>query len=140
MDNKGEGLRLLALDGGGIRGLSELLILEELMNRIKAEQKLQEVPKPCEYFDLIGGTSTGGLVAILLGRLCMSVEDAIGEYVKFAKKVFSERKYMWQDGTFKASALEAAMKEVVARYGNDPSGDENARMMSDASKPKQCKT
>lgn len=47
-------------DGGGIRGLSSLLILERIMYRIKAEQKLERVPLPCEYFDLIGGTSTGG--------------------------------------------------------------------------------
>jgi patatin-like phospholipase/acyl hydrolase len=28
--------------------------------------------KPCEYFDLIGGTSTGGLIAIMLGTLGMA--------------------------------------------------------------------
>jgi patatin-like phospholipase/acyl hydrolase len=30
-----------------------------------------ETPKPCDYFDLIGGTSTGGLIAIMLGLLGM---------------------------------------------------------------------
>lgn len=48
------------LDGGGIRGLSELIILEELMERIKWIEKLPQVPIPADYFDLIGGTSTGG--------------------------------------------------------------------------------
>ena len=47
-------------DGGGIRGLSELIILEELMERIKADEKLDTVPIPADRFDLIGGTSTGG--------------------------------------------------------------------------------
>ncbi|KAG6878412.1 hypothetical protein C0993_007013 [Termitomyces sp. T159_Od127] len=123
------------VDGGGIRGLSELLILEEIMQRIKATEQLPDIPRPCEYFDLIGGTSTGGLIAILLGRLCMSVADAISVYNEFAEKVFSETKYVWQDGTFKASAFEAAVKEIVARYD----GDENALMMNDASNSKACK-
>jgi len=63
--------RLLSLDGGGVRGLSSLLILQELMQEI-GRRKDQEVPLPCEYFDLIGGTSTGGLIAIMLGRLRMA--------------------------------------------------------------------
>jgi patatin-like phospholipase/acyl hydrolase len=54
----GKELRLLALDGGGVRGLSSLMILERLMQTIDPEHP----PKPCEYFDMIGGTSTGGFV------------------------------------------------------------------------------
>ncbi len=49
-------LRLLALDGGGIRGLSSLLILQRLMEAIDPNSP----PKPCDVFDMIGGTSTGG--------------------------------------------------------------------------------
>jgi patatin-like phospholipase/acyl hydrolase len=41
------------------------------MKEIKKRDGLQEVPLPCKYFDLIGGTSTGGLIAIMLGRLTM---------------------------------------------------------------------
>lgn len=63
--------RILSLDGGGVRGLSSLVILEEIMKEIKHRDSLAEVPLPCEYFDLIGGTSTGGLIAIMLGRLRM---------------------------------------------------------------------
>lgn len=47
-------------DGGGIRGLSELLILEEIMSRIKFDLKMTDDPLPADFFDLIGGTSTGG--------------------------------------------------------------------------------
>jgi len=61
--------RILSLDGGGIRGLSSLLILRTIMERIKLANRLSQTPKPCDYFDLIGGTSTGGLIAIMLGRL-----------------------------------------------------------------------
>ena len=61
----GSDIRLLALDGGGVRGLSSLLILQQLMAAVDPESP----PKPCDYFDMIGGTSTGGLIAIMLGRL-----------------------------------------------------------------------
>jgi patatin-like phospholipase/acyl hydrolase len=57
------------LDGGGVRGLSELLILRQIMERIQFQQKLKEIPLPCDYFDLIGGTSTGGLVIIAVSSL-----------------------------------------------------------------------
>jgi patatin-like phospholipase/acyl hydrolase len=56
------GLCLLSLDGGGVRGLSTLYILKSIMDRLNNERKTASLPlvKPCEVFDLIGGTSTGG--------------------------------------------------------------------------------
>jgi len=74
-------IRILALDGGGVRGLSSLMVLEAIMKKIQLEQQLDEVPYPCAYFDLICGTSTGGLIALLLGRLRM-VQDWIPTYAK----------------------------------------------------------
>lgn len=57
-----DGLCVLSLDGGGVRGLSTLLIVKALMAKVNAERKKDGQPyvKPCELFDLIGGTSTGG--------------------------------------------------------------------------------
>jgi patatin-like phospholipase/acyl hydrolase len=51
-----------ALDGGGVRGLSSLLILKALMANVNAERIKdgKKAIKPCELFDMIGGTSTGG--------------------------------------------------------------------------------
>jgi len=63
--------RILALDGGGVRGLSSLLILQKLMSEIQRLKGDSQPPLPCQYFDLICGTSTGGLIAIMLGRLRM---------------------------------------------------------------------
>ena len=62
-------LRLLALDGGGVRGLSSLIILEQLMETVDSDSP----PKPSDYFDMIGGTSTGGLVLpsrVTCGGVC----------------------------------------------------------------------
>ena len=54
------GLHGTVLDGGGVRGISEAVILHEIMTRVQRELGLERLPKPCDYFHLIGGTSTGG--------------------------------------------------------------------------------
>lgn len=56
-----DGYCLLSLDGGGIRGLSSLSILKNIMDRVNDERQNEgkDRVKPCEIFDLIGGTSTG---------------------------------------------------------------------------------
>jgi patatin-like phospholipase/acyl hydrolase len=41
------------------------------MQEVQRLRQDDEVPLPCQYFDLMGGTSTGGLIAIMLGRLRM---------------------------------------------------------------------
>ncbi|KAJ5781809.1 uncharacterized protein N7518_010292 [Penicillium psychrosexuale] len=46
--------------------------------------------KPCEVFDLIGGTSTGGLIANMLGRLGMDVDECIMAYIKLTKIIFDK--------------------------------------------------
>ncbi|KAJ7819757.1 hypothetical protein B0H14DRAFT_2600393 [Mycena olivaceomarginata] len=83
------------------------------MYKLKVQENLPAVPHPCDYFDLIGGTSTGGLIALMLGRLRMSVEDAVKAYGQLAKEVFSDVKPLGSDGRFKASKLEKAIKEIV---------------------------
>ncbi len=45
---------------------------------------------PCHYFDYVGGASTGGLVAIMLGRLRMSVDEAMKEYIELSANVFEK--------------------------------------------------
>ena len=137
-------LRLLSLDGGGIRGLSSLLILQRIMHVLhqKAELDEKQPLRPCEYFDIIAGTSTGGLIAIMLGTLRMSVDEAIKSYLDFAPKIFPREGFVSRNrltkvfkgvrGTarFDATALENEVKEMVAEYvkqnGNEQNGnDEN---------------
>jgi hypothetical protein len=54
-----DGLCLLSLDGGGVRGLSSLYILKCIMTLVNSERQGKSL-KPCDLFDMIGGTSTGG--------------------------------------------------------------------------------
>jgi hypothetical protein len=56
--------RILSVDGGGIRGLIPALVLAELERRLEA--KVGGEPRVSDYFHLLAGTSTGGLVALSL--------------------------------------------------------------------------
>lgn len=72
-------MRVLSLDGDGVRVLSSLLVLRDLTFALRKDLNSVDLPRPCEYFDLICGTSTGGLTAILLERLCF---DAISWFAR----------------------------------------------------------
>ncbi|KAI8625843.1 acyl transferase/acyl hydrolase/lysophospholipase [Xylariaceae sp. FL1651] len=118
-------LRVLSLDGGGIRGKSSLLILENIMEAIREAKGLDTVPKPCECFDLIGGTSTGGIIAIMLGRLGMTVDECIRAYDKLAQTAFTPKYNLFPiappKGAYSAQALTAAIKQTVRESCVDPS-------------------
>lgn len=117
---RGNEIRLLALDGGGIRGLSSLLILKQLM--LLVDPSSTSPPKPCEYFHMIGGTSTGGLIAIMLGRLRMTVDECITAYTALSDKVFQNTSHRLSikgdlQGRFDKQALEQAIKEIIVGRG-----------------------
>ncbi|KAH8145333.1 uncharacterized protein LAJ45_10613 [Morchella importuna] len=118
-------LRLLSLDGGGVRGFSTIMLVQELMLKLFHElygraPRIEEIPKPCDHFDLIGGTGTGGLIAILLGRLRLDLETCKKVYIHVTKKVFETDKTIaglpYRKTLFKASKLEEAIKEVMREY------------------------
>ncbi|KAI9848463.1 MAG: hypothetical protein M1837_000258 [Sclerophora amabilis] len=122
---KGPPLRVLSLDGGGVRGYSMLILLQELMHRTYVEiegkaPRRHEIPKPCDHFDLIAGTGTGGLIAIMLGRLRLDLETCKDVYVRMTKRVFETDKTIagipYRSTLFKASKLEEAIRECVRQY------------------------
>jgi patatin-like phospholipase/acyl hydrolase len=49
-------------DGGGVRGLSSIMILQRIMNSFNRKRGDGRKLQPWQIFDLIGGTSTGGYV------------------------------------------------------------------------------
>ncbi len=102
-----------------------LIVLQELMYRTYVEVKgeaprREQIPKPCEYFDLIGGTGSGGLVALMLGRLRLDIETCKDVYVRMTQRVFETDKTIagipYRSTLFKASKLEDAIREIVADY------------------------
>ena len=65
--------RILALDGGGIRGILTLQFLRKIETLVR--QRLGDGALLCDYFDLIGGTSTGSIIAA--GLACGMSVDAL---------------------------------------------------------------
>ncbi|GMI72521.1 hypothetical protein like AT1G61850 [Hibiscus trionum] len=77
-----QGVRILSLDGGGMKGFATLQILQEIEKRTGKRMH--------ELFDLICGTSTGGIYAAALGIKLMSAYQLEEIYKNFGKFVFSE--------------------------------------------------
>jgi Patatin len=138
--------QLTSTDGGGVRGYSMLIILQELMYRIYVEcegkpPRRDQIPKPCDHFDLIAGTGTGGLIALMLGRLRLDLETCKEVYVRMTRKVFETDKTIagipYRSTLFKASKLEEAIRECVREHtvfegeGNDqPTADPRSSIAS----------
>jgi len=128
-----------------VRGYSMFIIIQELMHRTYVETegkapRRDQIPKPCDHFDIICGTGTGGLIAIMLGRLRLDLETCKEVYVRMTKKVFETDKTIagipYRSTLFKASKLEEAIKECVQehtvfeREGNDGEGPEESNTSS----------
>ena len=85
------GIRVLTLDGGGIRGIVELEILRAIESRINVGSVGGRFIPVQRFFDLIVGTSTGGIVALGLTVRQWSVNDCISEFLRLCDKAFSPR-------------------------------------------------
>jgi hypothetical protein len=116
---------LLSLDGDGIRGLSALLVVESLVNAICV--KIGQQVDPHQIFDLMGGSSLGGVIAVMLGRLRMQAHRAREAYKQIAKQVFLNKRDFAASRDPKAQtpdadglALEKEIKKVVKQeLGNE---------------------
>src|SRR4029077_18068694 len=82
--------RLLALDGGGIRGLLTLQILQKIEDLLRPASKAGSAFRLSDFFDVIAGTSTGAIIAAALAR-GMSVGDVLTFYRDFGREVFTKR-------------------------------------------------
>ncbi|KAK4696396.1 hypothetical protein P7C70_g8388, partial [Phenoliferia sp. Uapishka_3] len=109
-------IRVLSLDGGGYRGLSSLLALQKVLANAR-QNPTEPLPHPCEVFDLIVGTSTGGLIALMLGRLGLSIDDAIKLYMEMGPRIFGNKGYgnYVAQGKFDIHELESCMEQVAGK-------------------------
>lgn len=106
--------KILALDGGGIRGVLTLEILGELERQLKAELKKDDSFRLSDYFDYIGGTSTGAIIAAGLS-IGLSVDELLSFYESKGEAMFDKAfllkrvKYFYNDGPL--------LNELKATFG-----------------------
>lgn len=99
---------ILSLDGGGIRGL---ILLKQL---IKLEE---ELGKPLYLaFDLISGTSTGGIIGVLLS-LGFSANDLMTFYTIHGEKIFNKKWYRL--GLFRPKYDDSYFNNIIKEYVGD---------------------
>jgi hypothetical protein len=78
--------KLLAIDGGGIRGVLALEVLQRIENLLKSKSGCGDFVLS-DYFDYIAGTSTGGIIAAGLS-IGMPVKDILGFYQDAGGQMF----------------------------------------------------
>jgi hypothetical protein len=107
--------RILALDGGGVKGVLTLGLLKALETELRRRAKRDDLVL-ADYYDLIGGTSTGAIIASGLA-LGLSVDALIQMYLNLGPRVFG--KAVGDGSLFRArfdpKALRAALSDVLGR-------------------------
>ncbi len=107
--------RVLALDGGGVRGILTLQYLKCIETLLRKRVNNNPDFRLCHYFDLIGGTSTGSIIATGLA-LGWTVEKLEGLYNELSEQVF--KRTFWRRGYLQAKFPRAPlMKALTMQFG-----------------------
>ena len=109
--------RILALDGGGLRGILTLGILKQIEDELRKKHGNDPAFRLCHYFDLIAGTSTGAIIAATLA-IGWSVDDITKKYFELGARVF--RRSLLRHGLLRAKYDEARLiDELKGVFGAD---------------------
>ncbi|MEJ2541304.1 MAG: patatin-like phospholipase family protein [Gemmatimonadota bacterium] len=109
--------RILALDGGGLRGIVTLGYLKRIEDLLARRHGDGEDFRLAHYFDLIAGTSTGAIIAAALA-LGMSVDELTKLYMALGKEVF--QRSPWRKGIIRARYSHEKLSEHLRRiFGED---------------------
>jgi uncharacterized protein len=101
--------RILSLDGGGIRGILTLEYLGVIEDMLKKRSGREDFLL-CDYFDLIGGTSTGSIIAA--GLACgMSVDELKQLYREVGESVFVNK--FWKKGILAPKFPSGPLQEAL---------------------------
>ena len=123
LDPSAESLQVLALDGGGLRGIFTAAML--------AAWEKDFGTSIADHFDLIVGTSTGGVIALALG-LGMSPAEVLSIYVENGAHIFPQagraRRGVWRRlrlPRYGVAELQAVLQDC---FGDQLLGDSRVRL------------
>ena len=107
--------RILALDGGGLRGILTLGILQRIEDVLRERHGAGDGFRLAHYFDLIAGTSTGAIIAATLA-IGWKVEEIRAKYMSLGENVF--QKSFLRQGLVRAKYDEDSLiKELQGVFG-----------------------
>ena len=112
-NGKANSIKVLAIDGGGIRGIIPALILSEIQKQLSKEL--------WQCFDLISGTSTGGIIALGIGTACnngkpYAPDQLVDLYVRNGPQIFAKN---WLTGVrelFAPKYSPASLEYTLAKF------------------------
>ena len=114
-------VRILTIDGGGIRGVIPAVILSYIEEQLQKKTKNPNATL-ADYFDMISGTSTGGILATIYllpateGDMKNSrffAHEAIDLYKKHGKTIFNKAKSKLFGAIYSEKGIEEVLKEKM---------------------------
>ncbi|XP_042229345.1 calcium-independent phospholipase A2-gamma-like, partial [Homarus americanus] len=126
---KAHGIRLLTIDGGGVRGLVALEVLRKIE---------QEAGHPIhELFDYICGVSTGAILAVMMGVHRFSLDECETMYRELSTQIFTQTTFKGATSLFMRNSYydSNSWTEILKEHMGAKSLIETAR---DADGPKLC--
>jgi patatin-like phospholipase/acyl hydrolase len=120
---------ILTIDGGGVRGIIPAIVLRELEEKLKKKRKTAPL---ASYFDLVAGTSTGGIIALGICApnpkdrtqpACTS-DDLVKLYRNRSKEIFGPLQSMqvfgiMMDDKYSVAPLEGILQELLGDTTSD---------------------
>ncbi len=116
-------INILSIDGGGIRGIIPAVVLDYIEQGLQRKSNNPNVTL-ADYFDLIAGTSTGGILAcfyllppddLQFAHSKYYAKDAIRIYAEYGKKIFRRPWYRLglTSERYPSDGLESVLKEFM---------------------------
>ena len=104
--------KILALDGGGIRGILTLEVLARMEEMLAEATGGGAAFRLCHFFDYVGGTSTGAIIAAGIAR-GMSAKELLDFYQKTGPAMF-DKQVLWKrwNALYKSKPLKKELQNV----------------------------